>query len=69
MAKEALKVATRTRAESLMCKFATTTGSLVRGEFIFDWKQRRAERREIARHEQAENASFGRPLKEFISFE
>ena len=69
MAKEVLRVATRTPAESLMCKFATTTGSRVREEFIFDWKQPREAQRGIARREQAENASFGRALKEFISFE
>jgi hypothetical protein len=69
MAKER-KVAARTRAAgSSMYKFAMTPGSRGREEFIFDWKQRRAERREIARHEQAESASFGQPLKAFTSFE
>ena len=69
MAKER-KVAARTRAAgSSMYKFAMTPGSRGREEFIFDWKQRKAARQEIARREQAENASSGQPLKEFTSFE
>jgi len=66
MAKER-KVAAR--AESSMYKSAMTPGSPDREEFIFDWKRRKAARRGIARHEQAESASSGQPLKAFTSFE